>query len=177
MNNFPLLFPTVGTASSATDLFGSLGQRAVLANGKRYRLCRAAAAITAAAGKILVSAVDATTGERTWVVNTTTTVNDPLIAGVIPGVQAGTASATALASGDYFLLQVGGDAQCLVGDNSAGGEVLATSTTAGVGVEIGNATTFLQIEMGAAYAVVIKGLSSATTNANALTACRLINLD
>ena len=176
MNNFPLLFPTVGTASSATDLFGSLGQRVVLANGKVYRLCRAAAAIAAAAGKVLVSAVDAITGERTWVVNTTTTANNALVSGVIPGVQAGTVSTTGLALGDYFLLQVGGDAQCLVGDNSAVGEVLATSTTAGVGVEIGNETTFLQVELGAAYAVVIKGLSQATTNAAGLTACRLINI-
>ena len=171
MNNFPLLFPTVGTASSATDLFGSLGQRVVLANGKVYRLCQAAAAIATAAGKVLVSAVHATTGERTWVVNTTTTANDALIAGVIPGVQAGTASTTGLAANDYFLLQVSGDAQCSVGANSAIGEPIATSTTAGVGVEIGNEATFLQVELGAVYAVVLK-----TTAGAGLTACRLINL-
>jgi len=173
---FPSFVPDVGTASAATDLANCLGNIYHRPNGKVYRLVRAAAAIAAAAGKVLASAVDATTGERTWVVNVTTTANDPLVAGVVPGVQAGTASTTGLAADDYFLLQVAGDAQCLVADNSAVGEVLATSTSAGVGVEIGNATTFLQVELGAAYAVVIKGLSSSATNAAALTACRLINL-
>ena len=88
----------------------------------------------------------------------------------------GSTGTTGLVSGDYFLLQVAGDAQVLVLDNSAAGEALATTTTAGTGGEIGDATTFLQVELGAVFAIVIKGYSSATTNAAALTACRLVNL-
>lgn len=165
----------VGSASANPAHAADLG-RIVFASGKVYRVAKAAAAITAAASKVLVSAVDATTGERTFVCNTTTSANNALVAGVVPVGQTGSSGTTGLLINDYFLLQVAGDAQVLVLDNSAVGEVLATSTTAGTGGEIGNETTFLQTELGAAFAVVTKTLSQASTNAAGITACRLINL-
>jgi hypothetical protein len=173
---FPNFFPPVGFASSATDLANCLGNVCELPNGKVYRLVKAGAAIAAAEGKILVSAVDGTTGERTWVVDVTTTANDPLVAGVVPEDQVGSTGTTGLVSGDYFLLQVAGDAQVLVVDNTHAGDPLVTTTTAGAGGEMGDETTFLQAELGGCFGVVLKTYSSATTNAAALTAVRLINL-
>ena len=173
---FPNFLPKVGFAASATDLANQLGNIYEAANGKVYRLCKAAAAIAAAEGKVLVSAVHATTGERTWVVNVTTTANDPLIAGVVPEDQVGSSGTTGLLADDYFLLQVAGDAQALVVDNTQAGDLLVTTTTAGTGGEAGDETTFLQAEVAGAYAVVLKTYSSASTNAAALTAVRLINL-
>lgn len=166
----------VGTASANAIHAADLG-KVITVDGKRYKMCKAAAAIAAAGGKVVVSAVDGTTGNRTHVVNVSTTLNDPLVTAVIPSGQTGSTGTTGLVSGDYFYGQVAGDAQALVVDETHAGDALAVSTTAGAGIAIGTSTNFVEAELSAVYAVVLKSVSSATTNAAALTAVRLHGLD
>lgn len=166
---------SVNQSSNANLAYAADLGKTVLQNGRWYRLVKAAAAIASASGMCLVTALDSD-GVPTWVVNTTTTAANPLLAGVVPYGQTGSTGTTGLVSGDYFYVQVSGPARILCADNSNVGDALATTTTAGVAGEIGNQTTFLQTDFGAVFAIVIKNLSQATTNAAAITAVRLINL-
>lgn len=161
-----LPFPA-GTASTDASLASDLG--AVYRSGSRhYRLVKAAAAISAAASKVLVTAV--ATGLPTWVVNTTTSANNVLVAGVVPVGQTDSAGAAGLLSGDYFLLQVAGPCMVLtVTGATAIGTGLSTSTTAGQADPISG--TF-----GATTPGFLFGSLTVAANAGAASACRLIGL-
>jgi hypothetical protein len=130
MTPFPNFFPTVGAASTATDLANHLGQIVETDGGlKKYRLVQAAGAISAAAEKILVSAASA--GAFTWQANTSTTANDYLAIGVVPTGQKGSTGTTGLVSGDYFLIQIYGPAAVTSAGAIAAGGLVGCSTTAG----------------------------------------------
>jgi len=130
----------VGQTDTGTWLASSLG-RLYEDGAKTYRLVKAAAEITTPTKKVLVSAV--ASGAKSWSVNTTTTANNWLAAGVVPSSLTAT-----IASGAYFLIQVSGAATCisaaavadggLVGTSTAAGKVDDATVAAGVGC-IGNA--------------------------------------
>jgi hypothetical protein len=121
----------VGKASQATDLATQLGRLFETADGKIYRLVKAAADIATAARFAVVTAVTAG-GLPTWLVNTTTTANNYLAVGVVPAGQVGTGStATTLLAGDYFLVQASGVATIVSAGAIAAGALVGTSTTAG----------------------------------------------
>lgn len=118
----------IGTASANAEMAPDIG-RLFIANGKVYRLVKAANAITAAAKKTLVTAVSS--GNPTWVVDVSTTANDYLVAGVVPVGQTGSSGTTGLLAGDYFYLQVGGPALCIAAAAITAGKPVGCSTTAG----------------------------------------------
>lgn len=119
----------VGKADAGTWLASSLGNL-YEADGKVYRLVKNSADLTAAASKILITALSS--GVPTWVVATTTTANDSLVAGVVPAGQTGTgAVSTTLYAGDYFLLQVSGPSKVISAAAIADRGLIGTSSTAG----------------------------------------------
>lgn len=128
MNDVPAL--PIGKASSSSSFAALLGQT-VSVNDNTYRLVKANAAISAAAGKVLLSAVSTTTYRPSWVVDVVTTANDVSVAGVVPSNQTGSTGTTALVSGDYFWLLVGGYDQSLV--SGASGAALGTAYGVGTG--------------------------------------------
>jgi hypothetical protein len=158
----------VGTASTDANLAGDLGK--IYRKGdKTYRLCKAAAAIASAASKTLVTAVSS--GVPTWSVNTTTSANNSLVAGVVPVGQVDSTGAAGLLSGDYFLLQVGGPAKVLVHtDATAISTGVSTCTTAGSVDAISG--TFAATTPGACFA----SLTAASSGVDGVTACRLFGL-
>ncbi len=118
----------IGTASTNAAHAADLG-KVFWNGGKAYRVVKAANAITAAAGKILVTALSS--GEPTYVVDTTTTANSTLVAGIVPQGQVGSTGTTGLIAGDYFVVQVSGPAKALSAATIAINGLIGTSTTAG----------------------------------------------
>lgn len=118
----------VGKADSATQHSANLGKLYEV-GGKVYRLVKMSASLSAAAKKVIVSAVSA--GAKTWACTTSTTANDHTAVGVIPAGQTGSDGTTALASGDYLLVQVSGCCDVLSAAAVAAGALVGTSTTAG----------------------------------------------
>jgi hypothetical protein len=158
----------VGTASTDANLAADLGK--VYRKGvNTFRLVKAAGAISAAASKVLVTAVSS--GAPTWSVNTTTTANNGLVAGVVPAGQVDSTGAAGLLSGDYFLLQIGGFCSVLVHTTATAISTgVSTSTTAGSCDAISG--TFAATTPGALFA----SLTAASSGADAATPCRLIGL-
>lgn len=155
----------VGKADSATELANSLGRVYEVA-GKRYRLCKASAAIAAAANKVVITAVSGTA--PTWNVNVTTTAASPLVAGVIPPGQTGSDGTTGLVSGDYFLAQVSGAATPIVVTGAlAAGTGLTTVATAGSADAV--TATYAAVVHGSIFAVLIAASVAATASAARLT--------
>ncbi len=130
----------VGTASAQASLAKDLGKIYWL-SGRAYRLVRSTAAITAAAGSILVGTVAA--GAFTWAVVTSTTAGDPTVVGIVPAGQTGSTGTTGLIAGDYFLITVSGCVDCitaaavtnnaLIGCSGTAKKTDDASVTAGVG--------------------------------------------
>lgn len=110
----------VGTASAKSEHAADLG-KLIFINGKGYRVCKVgASAITTAAKRVVVSALDSD-GLPTWVVSLPGAQEyQGNYFAVIPTGQVGTGTTTTtLAAGDYFLAQVSGPAQVLC-NSSAG---------------------------------------------------------
>ena len=153
----------LGRADNATELANSLG-RVYEIGGKLFRLVRMSASLSAAATKVIVTAVSA--GAPTWLCTTTTTANDWLAAGVIPTGQKGSDGTTALASGDYLLIQISGSCDVMSGGAIAAGGLVGTSTTAGkaddatVAAGVGAFGVALEAAAGAdeATGILLKGL-------------------
>jgi len=141
---------TVGTASANAIHAGDLG-KLVLLEGKMYRVVKANAAIAAAANKVVVR----TAGTAdTWTVNVTITAALCTVAGVIPPGQLGSTGTTGLISGDYFLVQVSGEATPIITTNAlAIGTGITTGTTAGEGVAV--SSTYAVTTHAAIYAVLL----------------------
>lgn len=112
----------VTKAVASTDGFpaADLGN-VVFADGKAYRLVQAAG--TLAAKQIVVTALSS--GVPTWVVNTTTTANSHLAAGVVPDGHQGAAA------NEYLYVQVSGPAKVISAAAIADGGLIGTSTAAG----------------------------------------------
>lgn len=122
----PMGFNDVTTA----DLSGDLGNVYEAEDGKAYRLVKAGANIASAAKKALVTALSS--AAPTWVVDTTTTANDHLAAGLVPsGINTISDTADRLDSGDYFFVQVSGHATAISAAATDEGALVGTSTTAG----------------------------------------------
>lgn len=156
----------IGSASASTAHAADLG-KLVVVNGKTYRLVRANAAISAAANKVVVRTA-ATAG--TWTINTTTSANSPLVAGVIPAGQTGSDNSTGLVSGDYFYVQVAGEATPIVNTGSvAAGTGLTTFTDAGECDAVSG--TFGATTPGIVFATLLTASS-----ANTATLAKLVNL-
>lgn len=149
------------TNSSLRKAFNTDLGRIYTENGKRYVLCKAAGALSAPGGKLVVTALDTTSKLPTWVVDTTTTANNHLAVGIIPRTLT-----EALAAGDIFLVQLSGPAEVisagaitaggLIGSSTSAGKVDDATVTAGVGA-VGVA---LEAAAGAdeIVAVLLKGL-------------------
>lgn len=128
-------------------------------DGKIYRLVKAAAAISTPSKFIVATALSS--GAPTWSVNTTTTANDHLVAGVIPSDYSAT-----IASGSYFFIQVSGAAQVVSAGAFSAGALVGSSTTAGraddasVAAGVGAIGVALEAASGAAETidVLLKGL-------------------
>lgn len=120
----------VGKADAATQHSANLGKLYEI-GGKVFRLVKMSASLSAAANKILVSAVSA--GAFTWACTTSTTAGDGTVVGIIPTGQTGSDGTTALASGDYLLIQVSGTCDMLSGGAIALNALVGASTTAGKG--------------------------------------------
>jgi hypothetical protein len=119
-------------------------------DGKAYRLVKANAAIAAAANKVVVKTAGTA---NTWTVNTTTSSAAQLVAGVIPAGQVGSDGSTGLVSGDYFLVQVAGEATPIITTNAlAAGTGIVTDTTAGQGATV--SATYAATTQGAIYAIL-----------------------
>jgi hypothetical protein len=122
----------LGTVSTAGVLAGLLGQSFRVDDpdaplGARvFVLVRASANITAPSRKAVVSALDGTSGQPTWLVAATTTANSTTVL-VIPTDY----GSTTIASGEYFLAQAKGIAEVISAAAIAAGAVIGTSTTSG----------------------------------------------
>ncbi len=139
----PSFSPTLQPGNVTTQAVTAADLGNVFWEGKNaYRVVKAAADITTPAGFVVVTALS--TGLPTWSVNTSTTANDYLVAGVIPTTYTAT-----IASGSYFVIQVAGPCTAvsaaaitvgtLVGCSTTAGKIDDASITAGVGA-IGIAT-------------------------------------
>lgn len=156
----------VGYASASANHAADLG-KTVFVDGKTYRLVKANAAIATAANKVLVRTAG-TAG--TWTVNTTTSANSALVAGVVPPGQVGSDGSTGLLSGDYFLIQVGGEATPIVNTGSvAVGTGLTTHTDAGECDAVSG--TFAATTPGVVFATLL-----VASTANTATQAKLVNL-
>lgn len=120
----PVIVIGTATARAVPDL-----GRTIEVDGKRYRLVKAAATIASVSGMVLVSALSG--GQPTWNVNTTTTVNDQTVAGIVPVGQVGSTGTTSIQSGDYFYIQIAGPAQVKCTAGTVAGDLVAASGTAG----------------------------------------------
>ncbi len=156
----------IGTASSKAIHAADLGKTIVL-DGKTYRLVKANAAIAAAANKV-VCRTAGTAG--TWTVDVSAALDNPLVAGVIPAGQKGSTGTTGLISGDYFYLQVGGEATpIIVTTATAVGKLLSVTASNGASEAI---TSVTDVKLGGVFAVVLV----ASSGASAATQARLVNL-
>jgi hypothetical protein len=157
----------LNAADPATQHVNNLGKVYEI-GGKLYRLVKAAANISACANKVLVTSYSGNV--PAWTVNTTTTANSPLVAGVVVPGQLGSDGTTGLVSGDYFLIQVGGIATPLTVTGSvAAGTGLVTTTTAGQVDAV--SATYAAITQG-----VIMGVLKVASNAGAASAVQLQGL-
>lgn len=164
MTTLSLFKSTQVYASTDLDAANSVGE-VFREGGKFYRIVQAAANISAAAEKILVTAVSS--GVATWSVNTTTTANNYLAAGVVPA-NISTISSTAgqIDSGSYFALQISGVASVTSAAAIAAGGLVGTSTTAGkaddatVAAGVGAVGVALEAAAGAdeSVGILLKGL-------------------
>lgn len=137
-------------------------------DGKAYRLVKAAANIASAAKKILVSATSGSNpASHSWSANTTTTANDAHVVGVVPsGISTISSTSGQIDSGDYFYVQVSGDATVISAAAIADNGLVGTSTTAGkaddatVAAGVGACGTALESASGADedIGVRLKGL-------------------
>lgn len=165
----PMTPIAVGSADAASQFSTFLG-KVFEVGGVRYRLVKAAAAISAAANKVLVTSISS--HAAAWTVNTTTSANSALVAGVVPSGQLGSDGSTGLLSGDYFLIQVSGVATPLCHTTAVAASTgLATSTTAGSADAVSG--TFAATTPGAVFAVLLE----ATSGVDAVAAARLVGLD
>ena len=156
----------VGTASASAVHAADLG-KIIFLDGKGYRLVRANAAISAAANRVVVRTAG-TAG--TWTVNTTISPSSPLVAGVIPPGQVGSDGSSGLVSGDYFYVQVSGEATPIITTNAlAAGTGIVTDTTAGQGAAV--SATYAATTQGTVYASLL--VASVT---NSATQAKLHNL-
>lgn len=92
------------------------------AQGKKFRLCKATAALTTMGRALVASA--GSSGLPTFIVTTTTTAADPLAIGGCVAAQVD------LAAGDYFLVQTGGFGELISAAAIAAGAAIGASTTA-----------------------------------------------
>lgn len=135
--SLPNVLPfAVGTATTKVDA-GLIGQDFSVGQ-KRYRLVKVVHAI-ATCTKLVCSKV-MSAGADTFTVElagtNSTSLND--IAGVIPSGQIGSSGTTGLLAGDYFLIQIGGEATCICASSVAAGDGIAAVSTAG---KVDNSTT------------------------------------
>lgn len=122
----------LGQVSTSGDLARLVGQRFRvddpdgIIGTREFVLVRASANITSPQFRTVISAIDGTSLQPTWQVNTTTSANQP-VAMVIPS-DYGT---TQINSGEYFFAQWSG--VCTVITTAAGsvGQAAGTGTTAG----------------------------------------------
>jgi hypothetical protein len=126
--SFPNPTIAIGSASARAEHKADLG-KTITVEGKTYRLVKAGAAIAAASGMLLVTALSG--GLPTYAVNTSVTAKDPLIVGVVPIGQVGSTGTTGLVSGDYFYIQVSGFAQVKCTAGTVVGDMLGATATAG----------------------------------------------
>lgn len=154
----------VGTAS-ATASDADIG-KLYTTNGKIYRYVQAGTNL--AANVAVVTAVSA--GVPTWVVTTTTTAGNSLVAGGVPLGQLDSTGASGVLAGDRFLIQVGGNGTLITQTASVAiGSALGTHTVAGR-VEALSAT-FAATTVGATFAVL-----TATSVAAGSSTVRFVNL-
>lgn len=165
-DTFPFPYNGVVAADIGGTLAGDLGKVFRRADGKAYRLVKAAANIAAAAKKVLVSAISS--GAPTWAVNTTTTANDAHVVGIVPSdIVTVSDTASQIDSGSYFFVQVSGAAtgiaattgiadNGLIGTSTTAGSIDDASVAAGVGA-IGTATA-ASTAASADVTVFLKGL-------------------
>lgn len=163
-----LLPMAVGVADSASQWATFLG-KTFESNGNVYRLVKASSSISAAANKVLVTTISS--HAPSWTVTTTTSADSALVAGVVPAGQTGSDGTSALASGDYFLIQVAGVCTPLVHTTATAASTgLSTCSTAGSCDPISG--TFAATTPGATFAYTLE----ASSGADAATACRLVGL-
>jgi hypothetical protein len=128
-NTLPL---KLGQVSTSGDLARLLGQQFRIDDpdgilGTRmFIVVRASANITSPQRKTVISAIDGTSLQPTWQVNTTTSANQP-VALVIP-TDYGT---TQINSGEYFLAQWAGVCEVITTAAGSVGQAAGTGTTAG----------------------------------------------
>ena len=171
---------TVGVSDSNGALGQLLGQQYIYRSGtastnaqpatslRVFKLVKNNSGTTLAAGAAVIE--QRTLGVPNGNVTTTTTANNPDFAGVVPH-EFGTAT---VASGDYFLLQVGGPARpqfALTTTLNTLSSMLGTATTAGylqplIGTATGTAAATLQdvqayIESGAGIATNTAAVTAA----------------
>lgn len=114
LSGLPLPIP-VGTADVATSNATKLGYIYEYA-GKLYVMVKASAAIATAAGRGLE--ILKTAGVPVWTVTYPASATTEMLVAV-PAGQVGVASATALASGEYFLAQIWGSHTALLAAGTA----------------------------------------------------------
>jgi hypothetical protein len=112
----------VGKAANGDAYEANLGNLYFGAQGKKYRLCKAAAAL-ATMGRALVGSAGSS-GLPTFIVNTTTTAADPL------GIGGCVSTQVDIAIGDYFLVQTGGYGELISAAAIVLGASVGASTTA-----------------------------------------------
>jgi len=128
-NTLPL---KLGQVSTSASLAGILGQAFRVDDpdgvlGTRvFVLVKAGASLSSPSRKTVVSALDATSKQPTWVVDTSTTASASC-AMVIPTDY----GSTTIASGAYFLAQAKGVAEVISAAAIAAGVAIGCSTTAG----------------------------------------------
>lgn len=113
----------VGQTSTNSVHAADLGNIYIIGKN-RYRLVISAAAITTPSGFVVTTALS--TGLPTWSVNTSTTANDYLAAGIIPAVITAT-----IPISTYFLVQISGPCTAISAAAIAVGVPVGCSTTAG----------------------------------------------
>lgn len=155
----------IGTASANAAHAKDLG-KTIVVNGTTYRMFKSTAAVAAAASKVLVTAVSS--GTPTYIVATTTSANNSLVACVVPAGQTGSDGSTGLVAGDYFYGIIQGYADVItVTGSTAISTGLSTSTTAGSADPISG--TFAATTPGACFGYLME-----TSNAAAASAAHIL---
>lgn len=111
-----------GLAAYDTEYSVNLGKKWTV-DGNDWVMCKTGGALTSCGNFTLVTAVSS--GLPTFVVNTTTTASEQLLAGVLHTDQVD------LASGDFCLVQVSGHCNTISAAAITSDAAIGTSTTAG----------------------------------------------
>lgn len=155
----------VATASAKSEHAADLG-KLIFVDGKGYRVVKVGtSAITTAAKKVVVSALDSS-GLPTWVVALPGAQEyEGNYFGVIPTGQVGTGTTTTtLAAGDYFLMQVSGACELIAAASIAAGTSQALVALSTGKVKASTQTAFAA-NLGAIGFPCISAAQSATLGA------------